>query len=79
MSCSKISQKKYKHIKLIDQGKDLTKVFDGSQTVSVGGEVENFILCAPFDQKGEEDMKCYIEYSFTLLPETGGAMSGSGK
>ena len=68
-----------KHIKLTLKGVNLTNVFDGSQTVSVDGKVDQFILCAPFDLKTPEGAHCDIDYSYILHQAGGSMISGHGK
>ena len=71
-----------KHMKLIFKGKNLTDVFDGSQTVSkFDGEVTDvrqFILCAPFELKNVSDVVCELDYSFYVQSDND-SISNNGK
>ena len=67
-----------KHIKLNFKGDNFTDVFDGSQTVSVNGTVDKFILCAPFNLTNKDGALCDISYSYALQTDSS-FWSGSGK
>lgn len=66
-----------KYINVVQENVNVSAILDGSQTVSVNGEVQNFILCGLFNNTKGQDYVCSYDYVYGVVSE-GHIESGNG-